>query len=85
LKFLSAFSGHGHYLLAPSYTWDIAGNLSGSTLVFTLLYTGTAAGYFVEGEATIQADGSLTGIAVLNRNQALIWRSVECRAITTGQ
>ncbi len=56
------FSGTGHYNADASYTWDITGNISGNAVTFTIVYTGTNAGYTLNGSGTIAPDGSITGV-----------------------
>jgi len=57
------FSGTGFYVADPSYTWTVTGMVSGSDVNFTLVYTGTEAGYTFTATGTINADGSITGTA----------------------
>jgi hypothetical protein len=57
-----AFSGNGFYVADPSYTWTVTGFVTGNTVNFDMLYTGTGAGYTVHVLGTISADGcSITG------------------------
>lgn len=55
------FEGVGSYDANDSYTWDIEGTVNGDDLTFTLVYTGTNAGYTLNGEGMIYEDGSVTG------------------------
>lgn len=57
------FSGSGHYVTDPSYTWTVTGTVSGSSITFDVVYTGTGAGYTVHGTGTIAPDGSISGNA----------------------
>ncbi|HXY18333.1 MAG TPA: hypothetical protein VEH48_02860 [Candidatus Nitrosopolaris sp.] len=56
-----SFSGTGTYNPDNTYTWNINGNVSGNNLTFTIVYTGTNAGYTLDGIGTIAPDGSITG------------------------
>ena len=56
-----SFTGTGHYVPDNSYTWDITGNITDTTITFTIIYTGTNAGYTLNGIGTIASDGSITG------------------------
>lgn len=56
-----SFSGTGQYDANAAYTWDITGDVSGDTMTFTLIYTGSNAGYKLEGSGTIASDGSISG------------------------
>lgn len=58
-----AFSGTGFYVADPTFTWNITGTVTGSTLSFTLVYTGNSPGYTVTGTGTIASDGTLAGAA----------------------
>lgn len=55
------FSGTGTYDPDNSYTWNINGNISGDDITFTLVYTGTGAGYTLHGVGVIAPDGSISG------------------------
>lgn len=55
------FTGTGNYDADPSYTWDITGNITGDNITFQLVYTGTGAGYTLNGAGTIASDGSISG------------------------
>jgi hypothetical protein len=56
-----SFTGVGTYDVSSSYTWDIDGEITGDDIIFTLVYTGTGAGYTLNGEGTIGSDGSVSG------------------------
>ena len=55
------FTGTGNYVTDPSYTWDTTGNVSGSNIAFQVVYTGSNAGYTLNGVGTIASDGSVSG------------------------
>ena len=57
------FSGSGYYDPDPSYTWTVTGLVSGSDISFTIVYTGTSAGYTFSAVGTIAPDGSMSGTA----------------------
>jgi hypothetical protein len=68
------FSGSGFYDPDPSYTWTVTGMVSGSDISFTLVYTGTGAGYTFSATGTIAADGSASGTATDSALQSpLTW------------
>jgi hypothetical protein len=70
----SKFSGTGYYNLDPSYTWTVNGLVSGSDISFTLVYTGTLAGYTFNAVGTIAANGSMSGSATDSLGQSpLTW------------
>lgn len=56
-----SFTGTGHYNADNSYTWNITGNISGDNITFTVVYTGTNAGYTLNATGTIASDGSISG------------------------
>jgi len=56
-----SFVGEGTYDPNSSYTWDITGNITGNDITFTIVYTGSNAGYTLNGVGTISADGSIAG------------------------
>ena len=58
-----AFSGTGYYVADPTFTWNITGTVTDSSLTFTLVYTGNSAGYTLNGSGTIASDGTLSGTA----------------------
>jgi Ca2+-binding RTX toxin-like protein len=71
------FSGTGNYIGLPSYTWNIAGNTVDSSLTYTIIYTGTLAGYTLNGTGTIDENGDLSGTAVANWfGQTFTWKNV---------
>jgi hypothetical protein len=68
------FSGTGVYDLDSSYTWTVKGLVSGSDISFTLVYTGTLAGYTFSAVGTIAPDGAMSGTATDSLLQApLTW------------
>lgn len=58
------FSGTGTYNADPSYTWKVSGTVRWNQVSFTIVYTGTNAGYWVRGHGLIAAGGSVSGTAV---------------------
>jgi hypothetical protein len=71
-----SFTGSGHFPDADGYRWDLSGNVSGSTVTWTITYTGLQAGFVYSGSGTIAADGSLQSDVSSNANQ--------CTQVTTG-
>jgi hypothetical protein len=65
------FTGTGVYDADPTVTWNVSGMVSGSTVTFTIVYTGTGAPYTVTGTGTIAADGSISGTATDSALQSL--------------
>lgn len=57
------FSGTGAYNPDPSYTWTVKGAVHRNAISFSILYTGTNAGYQVSGHGLIAPDGSVSGTA----------------------
>ncbi|HET7320474.1 MAG TPA: hypothetical protein VFI84_02725 [Candidatus Saccharimonadales bacterium] len=55
------FTGTGSYNADSSYTWNATGNVSDSNITFQIVYTGTNAGYTLNGVGTIASDGSVSG------------------------
>jgi hypothetical protein len=57
------FSGTGTYLDAPGYDETISGNISGTNISFTIVYTPASInpGYTLSVTGTINPGGSLTG------------------------
>lgn len=68
------FSGDGNYNPNPDYTWDVSGNVSDSSLTFTIVYTGLNPGYTVNASGTIASDGTLSGTAT-GPGQSFDWQS----------
>jgi len=66
------FSGTGVYNVDPSYTETITGKITGSDIVFHIVYTGTNAGYTVDAIGKIDNDGNLTGTAT-GPGQTFTW------------
>jgi|GEM_PF-6205780 len=56
-----SFTGTGVYSADSSYTWDISGKINGDAITFSLVYTGTNAGYTLNGTGTMGSDGTITG------------------------
>jgi hypothetical protein len=71
-RFTGDFSGTGHYVPDPSYTEVITGKVTGSNIVFHVLYTGSNAGYTVDATGTIADDGTLSGTAT-GPGQTFTW------------
>ncbi len=53
------FSGTGTYDADNSYTWDVNGVVDGDNIDFTVVYTGTSAGYTFDATGTISPNGTL--------------------------
>lgn len=70
-----SFSGTGYYNPDHSYTETISGTLTGDDLAFTVVYTGTNAGYTVNAVGTVANDGSLSGTAT-GPGQNFTWTAV---------
>ena len=70
-----AFSGTGYYNVDPTYTWTVTGTETGNTLTlaFSLLYTGTGAGYSVNAVGTIASCTSMSGTAKDSNSLAATW------------
>src|SRR5579872_7228802 len=77
------FSGTGSYDTDTSYTWNINGNITGSSITFTILYTGTNAGYTLHGTGTIAGDGSING-TVNNNCQTFSMGPGSATAVVVG-
>jgi hypothetical protein len=59
----SLFSGTGTYNADSSYTWTVSGTVNWNSIWFSIVYTGTNAGYRVSGHGWIAANGSVSGTA----------------------
>jgi len=59
----STFSGTGYYDPDTSYTWTVTGTVDWNAVSFTIVYTGTNAGYTISGTGVIARDGSISGSA----------------------
>jgi hypothetical protein len=57
------FSGTGVYNTDHTYTWTVNGTVNWNSIWFSIVYTGTNAGYRVSGHGWIAADGSVSGTA----------------------
>jgi hypothetical protein len=57
------FSGTGTYLDAPGYYETITGNINGTHVTFTIVYTASSLnpGYTLSATGTINTDGSMSG------------------------
>lgn len=53
------FSGTGVYDTDPLYTWTVTGKVDGNKITYTIVYTGTNAGYTVDAVGTISSDGKI--------------------------
>lgn len=67
----TAFSGTGFYNADPSTTWTMTGRVYFDSVSFFIRYTGTNAGYTVNGHGTIAADGSVSGTAAASDGNTL--------------
>src|SRR5208283_4286367 len=74
-----AFSGTGYYNVDPTYTWTVTGIESGNTLTlsFSILYTGTGAGYAVSAVGTIASCTSMSGTAVDSNSLSATWTATK--------
>ena len=59
----SLFSGTGTFNADSTYTWTVKGTVNWNSIWFSILYTGTNAGYQVSGHGWIAANGSVSGTA----------------------
>lgn len=73
------FQAHGFYVADPSYTWEAMGYVDGDHVSFHLVYTGTAAGYWLHVTGDAAANGSLSGTAA-NLSQAATWSTAALTA-----
>ena len=68
------FSGTGYYVATPGITWTVTGTADGSNVEFDILYTGNNAGYTVDAEGTIDANGIyMSGDATTSASQSGTW------------
>ncbi len=63
------FTGTGHLVSNPSYTWDLSGRTSDDQVSWSVTYTGSEAGFVYSGTGTIAADGSLHSDVDANVNK----------------
>lgn len=75
------FSGDGHYVPILAYTEDIDGTVIGSDITFNVLYTAINAGYMVDAEGVVNADGTLSGTAESSTGQTFTFESTESCAV----
>jgi len=68
-----SFSGTGIYEPDHSYTWNVTGTVSGDSINFHILYTGSNAGYTVDATGTIAPDGTMSGNWTSNAGQSGTW------------
>lgn len=78
-----SFQGYGHYVPDPSYTWDVTGTVTGSSVSFHILYTGTGAGYYVDAVGSIALNGTMSG-TWSNPSQSGTWSSTAGNATLLG-
>jgi hypothetical protein len=75
-----AFSGTGSFSGDPAITWNIMGNVTGNAVTFSLVYTGTGAGYTVNGTGTVGWNGMLSGTGTSNSGQSFDWSTTSGKA-----
>jgi hypothetical protein len=75
------FTGTGVYTADPTVTWTVMGVISGSDITFTIVYTGTNAGYTFNGTGTINADGSITGTGTDSLGQTPLTFSIPAGSV----
>ena len=66
------YLGSGFYNLNPAVTWNLNGNLSGSAVNFTIIYTGLNPGYTINATGIVHFDGSMSGTAT-GPGQTFTW------------
>jgi len=78
-----AFSGTGYYNVDPTYTWTVTGIESGNTLTltFSILYTGTGAGYTVNAAGTIASSTSMSGTATDSNSLSSTWTATKATLV----
>lgn len=76
------FTGTGVSTTDPAVTSTVTGVISGSDIMFTIVYTGTDAGYTFKGTGTINADGSVTGTGTDTLGQTPLTFSIPAGALT---
>jgi len=74
------FSGTGSYIPDGSYTWDLDGTLTGTSLAMSIDYTGSNPSYAVSLAGTIAPDGTMSGTATSNVGQSFTWAATEGKA-----
>lgn len=67
------FSGSGHYVSDPGYTWDIVGSVDGDMISYVMTYTGKQAGYVLTASGSFAADGSASGTSSDTLGRSLPW------------
>ena len=78
-----SFQGTGSYVTDPSYTWTVTGTITGSSVSFHILYTGTNAGYYIDAVGTIDSDGDMSG-NWNNASQSGTWSNSDGEATFLG-
>lgn len=74
------FSGTGVYNTASSYTSNLSGKISSPDVTFTLVYTGTNAGYTATMTGTVDDSGALrSGIGRSSEGQTYTWSATRKR------
>ena len=53
------FSGSGHFVANPAYTWNLTGQQTGTSVTWTVTYTGLEAGFVYTGAGVVGSDGAL--------------------------
>ena len=68
----NTFTGTGYYVTNPGYTWTVTGTITNSTITMHIVYTGINPGYYLDVTGTIASDGSMSGTAS-NDSQNATW------------
>lgn len=66
-------SGNGNSISDPTMTWDLTGNIVGSTVTFHILYTGTGAGYTFDLTGTRSIGGGMSGTGSDSIGDTFTW------------
>lgn len=75
-----AISGDGAYNPNPAISWDMTGEVDGSAMTMEIVYNNVNAGYTLNTEGTIEADGSLSGSATSSTGQVFTYESTSGEA-----
>jgi hypothetical protein len=70
-------TGSGYYIPDPSYTWNVTGTVTGSSVRLSTVHTGSNAGYTATFIGSISSDGSLSGTWTDSNGASGAWRSTE--------
>jgi hypothetical protein len=62
------FTGTGHFTIDPTYSWDLAGAMTGAAVNWSITYTGAEAGFVYSGSGTVAPDGALASNVDTNVN-----------------